>query len=127
MTDMDISRVYCPGCNHQVRLTVTTEHRTGHANLPEGGDVVCLDFGEGCSEGACPLTGRPGLVMGVRLAKSHLPHDARSLTARCDACGMVAPMEVVDSNHAICSLCESTNEYLIVPVDATTAIAVTRR
>ena len=118
--------VYCPGCNHKVRLAITPDHRDGHANLPEGGAVVCLDFGEGCSEGTCPLTGRPGLVMGVRLAKSHLPHEARTLTAHCDACGQVADMEVLDRTHAVCSVCGSTNEYVIVPVDQTHAIAVTR-
>ncbi|MDT8368553.1 MAG: hypothetical protein RQ745_05060 [Longimicrobiales bacterium] len=124
---MEISTVYCPGCNHKVRLTITPDHRTGHANLPDGGEVVCLDFGEGCSEGACPLTGRPGLVMGVRLVRSHLPHEGRLLVARCDACGEVAEMEVLDATHAVCSLCENTNEYVIVPVDETHAITVTRR
>jgi hypothetical protein len=123
---MDVSTVYCPGCNHKVRLTITPEHGGSHANLPDGGSVVCLDFGEGCSEGTCPLTGRPGMVMGVRLAKSHLPHEARMLTAHCESCGMVAEMEVLDRTHAVCSLCESTNEYVIVPVDETHAIAVTR-
>lgn len=123
---MEISTVYCPGCNHKVRLTITPAHRSGHANLPEGGQVVCLDFGEGCSEGACPLTGRPGLVMGVRLARSHLPHEPRTLTAHCEACDQVAVMEVLDATHAICSICDSTNEYVIVPVDAEHAIAVTR-
>ena len=124
---MDVSTVYCPGCNHKVHLTITPEHGGSHANLPDGGMVVCLDFGEGCSEGTCPLTGRPGMVMGVRLAKSHLPHEARTLTAHCESCGMVAEMEVLDRTHAVCSLCESTNEYVIVPVDETHAIAVTRQ
>ena len=109
-----------------MRLTITPEHGGSHANLPDGGTVVCIDFGEGCYEGTCPLTGRPGMVMGVRLAKSHLPHEARMLTAHCESCGMVADMEVLDRTHAVCSLCESTNEYVIVPVDETHAIAVTR-
>lgn len=123
---MKLSTVYCPGCNHKVRLTVTPEHRAAQANLPDGGDVVCLDFGEGCSEGSCPLTGRPGIVMGVRLAKSHLPHEARRLIAHCEACGEVAEMEVLDRTHAVCSVCESTSEYVIVPIDETHSIAVTR-
>lgn len=121
-----MSTVYCPGCNHKVRLTMTTEHRAGHANLPEGGDVVCLDFGEGCSEGTCPLTGRPGMVMGVRLAKSHLPHDAKMITAHCDACGNVAEMEILDRTHAVCSICESTTAYTIVHIDETHSVTVTR-
>lgn len=123
---MKLTTVYCPGCNHKVRLTATPQHRHAHASLPDGGDVVCLDFGEGCSEGSCPLTGRPGIVMGVRLAKSHLPHDARKLIAHCEACGDVAEMEVLDRTHAVCSICETTNEYVIVPVDETHSIAVTR-
>lgn len=123
---METSNVYCPGCNHKVRLTLTPGHLDGaQANLPEGGQVVCLDFGQGCSEGACPLTGRPGIVMGVRLAKSHLPHEARMIHATCTACGSSAPMEVLDAQHAVCSLCESTNRYVTLKLNDESEVTIT--
>lgn len=116
---------FCPGCNHKVRLTMTDAHGHAQANVPDGAQVVCLDFGEGCSEGVCPLTGRPGLVMGVRLARSHLPHEWKTLHARCDSCGQVAELEVLDAQYAVCPLCDSTNRYMVLQTGDDEAVAVT--
>jgi hypothetical protein len=123
---MDTRHVYCPGCNHKVRLVMTEGHLEGHANLPPGAEVVCLDFGEGCSDGVCPLTSRPGVVMGVRLARSHLRDEAfRTIHGECASCGQVAALEMVDDEHAVCPLCNSTNTYLVVDLDGDWAVAVT--
>lgn len=124
----DVQQVYCPGCNHKVRLTQTeAPPRSGHANLPDGAELVCLDFGEGCSEGRCPLTGSPGMVMGVRLAKSHLNDEVFStITARCDSCQMVAEMEILNDKYAFCPLCESTNRWVMLRIGSE-RVAVTVR
>ncbi len=123
--ELETRTVFCPGCNHKVRLTFTPEHGHAQANLPDGAQVVCLDFGEGCSEGVCPLTGRPGLVMGVRLARSHLPHEWTTLHGRCDACGAFTELEVVDATHAVCPVCDATNRYLVLPTGEGDALAIT--
>lgn len=118
--------VYCPGCNHKVRLVLTEAHVHGHANLPEGAQLVCLDFGEGCSEGACPLTGRPGVVMGMRLARSHLNDEAfRTIHGECGSCGQLVELEMLDGEHAVCPVCEATNTYLVVDLEDGEAVAVT--
>jgi DNA-directed RNA polymerase subunit RPC12/RpoP len=123
---MDTRHVYCPGCNHKVRLVMTEGHLEGQANLPQGAEVVCLDFGEGCSEGVCPLTSRPGVVMGVRLARSHLRDEAfRTIHGECASCGQLAGLEMIDDEHAVCPLCNSTNTYLVVDLDGEWAVAVT--
>ena len=121
------STAYCPGCQREVELTVSPAplHR-GHANLPDGAQVVCLDFGEGCSGRRCPLTGSPGIVMGVRLAKSHMADESfQALTARCDACGNVADMEILDATYAFCPICESTTKWLLLDVDPDSSVSVT--
>ena len=119
--------VYCPGCNHEVRLTITKAPRhRGHANLPDGAQVVCLDFGDGCGEGRCALTGSPGIVMAVRLARSHLADDHfETLTARCDACGNVSDLEILDERYAFCPICESTTRWMVLDVDRESRVAVT--
>lgn len=110
-------RVYCPGCDHEVRLTRPDTPR-GHANLRDDARIVCLDFGQGCSEGSCPLTGSPGIVMGVRLARSHLADEAfETLHTRCGACGTVADLEVLDETYAFCPLCEATTRWMVLEAD----------
>lgn len=123
---MGEQRVYCPGCNHKVRLVVTEAHREGHANLPDGAQLVCLDFGQGCSEGTCPLTGRPGVVMGVRLARSRLNDDAfRTVHGECGSCGQLAALEMLDDEHAVCPVCQATNTYVVLDLEGGGAVAVT--
>ncbi|MGD2067521.1 MAG: hypothetical protein PVI57_02455 [Gemmatimonadota bacterium] len=111
-------RAYCPGCNRSIRLVSTPTHRDGHANLPDGADVVCLDFGPGCTDGRCPVTGAMGIVMGVRLARSHLGDDGfQTVRARCQACGNVADLEVLSEEYVFCTVCETTSRWALLDLD----------
>lgn len=123
---MDIEEIYCPECNHPIHITRTAEHRDGQANLPESAELVCMDFGSGCTRGRCPVTGIPGIVMGVRLVRSHLPGvSVRTVTAPCSGCGEVAELEVVDDTYAVCSMCGTTNRWVLMDVDERTRFALT--
>lgn len=111
-------RAYCPGCNRSIHLVSTEEHRDGHANLPEGADVVCLDFGGGCTDGRCPVTGAMGIVMGVRLARSHLADENfETVRAKCQACGNVADLEILNDDYAFCRVCETTSRLALLDLD----------
>lgn len=111
-------RAYCPGCNRSIRLVSTPDHRDGQANLPDGQEVVCLDFGTGCTEGRCPVTGALGIVMGVRLARSHLQDEVfETVRARCQACGQVGDLEVLDETYAFCPVCETTSRWAVLDLD----------
>ena len=109
---------FCSGCGHQVRLAFTDPPpHAGHANLREEAEIVCLDYKEGCTAGKCPATGKPGIVMGVRLAKSHLNDDAfDTIHARCDGCGQIADLEILDNTFALCPLCNTTNRWVMLDV-----------
>lgn len=88
--------------------------------------MVCLDFGGACGEGTCPLSGRPGIVMGVRLAKSHLNDAAFQLIhGECASCGSMVALEMLDRTHAICPECEATNAYVFIDLEDGSAVAVT--
>jgi len=105
---------FCSGCGHKVRLVFTDPPpHDGQANLREDAEIVCLDFGEGCTAGRCPNTGRPGIVMGVRLAKSHMNDSSfKTVHARCEGCGQVSDLEVLDATFALCPLCNTTNRWV---------------
>lgn len=119
-------QAYCPGCNRTIHLVTTGEHRDGQATLPDGADLVCLDFGQGCTEGRCPVTGAMGIVMGVRLARSHLDDDAfETVRAKCQACGGFAELEVLDGDYAFCPLCETTSRWAMLELGDGARIAVT--
>jgi hypothetical protein len=117
---------YCSGCGHQVRLAFTDPPpHDGQANLPDGEQIVCLDYQESCAGGKCPSTGKPGIVMGVRLAKSHLNDESfKTIRARCEGCGQVSELEILDANFALCPLCNTTNRWVMLTLADGSAIAV---
>jgi len=120
---------HCSGCGHKVRLAfVDPPPHSGHANLRAGAEIVCLDYKEGCSGGTCPMTGRAGVVMGVRLAKSHLADEGfDTIHARCDACGQVADLRIVDEDYAVCPICETTNSWVRMRLADDSEIVLTDR
>jgi len=120
---------HCSGCGHKVRLAFTDPPpRDGHANLPDGAEVVCLDYQEACSGGKCPMTGKAGVVMGVRLAKSHLNDAAfETVHAQCEGCGQVSELEVLDGSLALCTLCNTTNSWVRMKLPDDTEVILTGR
>lgn len=120
---------YCSGCGHKVRLVFTDPPpHDGHANLKDGAEIVCLDYQEECSGGKCPMTGRAGIVMGVRLAKSHLADDQfRTVHGRCDACGQFSDLEVIDQDYVLCTMCESTITWVRLSLPDETEVVLTGR
>jgi hypothetical protein len=111
---MDTRLAHCPGCGRQVRLAWTSgpEH-LGHANVPDGPELVCLDAC-GCEGGACHFAAVPPVVMTVRLARSgmnpdHFPH-ARF---RCGGCEAEAEMEVLGGSMARCTVCGTINRWIV--------------
>jgi hypothetical protein len=120
---------HCSGCGHKIRLVFTDPPpHSGQAPLRDGAEIVCLDYKEECSGGSCPATGKPGIVMGVRLAKSHLNDDAfDTIHARCEGCGEVADLEVLDATFALCPLCNTTNRWVKLSLGDDSEIALTSR
>ena len=124
---MESRKVYCPKCDHDVTVTVTPAPlHPGHASIPDGGEVVCLDFGKQCRGELCAISGLPRAVMGVRLARSGLPHERMErVRAVCDGCHRVVQMEVVDDTHAHCPACHTVNVWTTVRLDGEEWVAVT--
>jgi len=120
---------YCSGCGHKVRLVFTEPPpHGGHANLRDGAEIVCLDYQEACSGGACPMTGRSGIIVGVRLAKSHLADGAfETVHARCDGCGSVSDLQVIDERYALCTICDTTNTWVRMKLPDETEVVLTGR
>lgn len=124
---MNTEKAYCPGCGHKVRLVLTDPPpHSGQANLPDGGELVCLDYQQDCSGGMCPLSGKSGIVMGVRLARSHMNEESfATIQARCSACGQVSEMDVLDESFAYCRVCDTTNRWVMLRLENGSGVALT--
>ncbi|MCH8937617.1 MAG: hypothetical protein IIB90_18060 [Gemmatimonadetes bacterium] len=114
---MESQTVYCPRCEKTVHAAVTrvAPHDT-HANVPDGGKLVCLEVGEDCEGMTCPLSGSSTLLMAVRLARSGVipDEDWPHVRLACGGCGCVVEMEVLDGGHVFCPLCDTTNTVALL-------------
>lgn len=124
---MNKEHVYCPECHKKVRVTLTAAPgHQGQANIPDGPQVVCLDFHDSCADGRCPLFDRPGVVMGVRLARSGLRTEGwETIRALCKGCGEMADLELMTRQFAHCPLCDTTNHVTMVDLEDGEFVTVT--
>jgi len=109
---METHATHCPECDKTVHVARTpVAPHTTHANVADGGKLVCLEVGVECEDRQCPLTGRSTLVMGVRLARSGVIPDDEWPHAElaCDGCGRTVGMEVLDTGHLFCPICSTTH------------------
>lgn len=115
---METQLAHCAYCDKEVHVarTPVAPHPT-HANIPDGGKLICMEVGEDCEGVTCPLSGMPTLVMGVRLARSGGDRVWPHVHLTCTGCGRGAEMEVLDGTHAFCPLCKSTNSVALVKLD----------
>ncbi len=121
-------KTWCAHCQKEVLVTLTPgSPRGGQANLGDQDEVVCLDFGDSCDGEICPLSRLRPVVMGVRLARSGLREEWGTVRAQCEGCGQVSELEVVDMDHAFCTLCGTTNTWMILELDGEGRVAVTGR
>lgn len=112
---MQTELAYCPTCDAQVRIALTpAPSHDGHANLPDAPELVCLELSGCCTGRTCALSNLPRPVMALRLARSHLPEEARVTSRmRCGGCGQVTEMEMVDRTALLCPLCGSVNRWIL--------------
>jgi hypothetical protein len=126
----ETQKTYCTHCQKEVLVVVKpAPQRGGQASLPDHDEVVCLDFGDRCDGEVCPLSRYRPVVMGVRLAKSGLrPQDEwRTVRAQCEGCGQVSEMDVLDLEHAYCTLCGTTNTWMVLALDEEGEVVVAGR
>ena len=119
---------YCPKCDGPVHVTLTPAPGLsgGQANMPDGRQVVCLDFHKECADDKCPLFGVSGLVMGVRLARSEMKPigDWETIAGVCDGCGNSVDMEVLDDTYAYCPGCGTTNKWALIKLGDESGVAI---
>jgi len=116
---MELNRIFCPQCEGEVRTTqLPVPGHSTHSSVSGEGDLVCLDFGEGCRHSGCPLSNVSGVVMAIRLARSGLADETfEHIHAHCEGCLKPTDMKVISKGLAICEECETTNRWVRLKAD----------
>jgi len=117
---------YCSHCQKDVQFVVTpSPGHHAHANLPDGSQVVCLDFGTACDGNLCPLSGLPAIVMGIRLARSEEERvEPWSVVhAVCEECSFPTEFKVLNAETGLCTVCGSVNRLALLKLDDGSYIA----
>jgi hypothetical protein len=117
---MENQLAYCSACDKQVHIVVSPQPlHGGQANLEDGAEIVCLDFGQRCTGQSCPMSGLPSLAMGVRLARTELRGKGwKKIRALCAGCEQVTEMQLLDRTHAFCTVCKTTNTCALLTASA---------
>jgi RNase P subunit RPR2 len=127
---IETKRTFCEHCQKEVMVAIEpAPPRDGQAVLRDHEEVVCLNFGGACDGDICPLSHYKPVVMGVRLARSGLrpPEEWETVRAQCEGCGQISDLEVVDLEHAYCTLCGTTNTWMVLEMDDDGDVVVTGR
>jgi hypothetical protein len=108
---MHYATMYCSGCDHDVRVLMTSEapHDT-QANVPDP-ELVCLEIGEWCTGALCPLGAAEPNAMVSRLVRTGLPLDGLVLARGwCDVCERESDLALFGGTKAACTVCGAARE-----------------
>ena len=104
--------IYCTARDQDVRIVLTDEPVHDAQATVFDTQVVCLEIGEQCTGGMCPLCAMPADAMDARLAKSGLkPELRRKFVARCDDCDRHTEHVLSSGGYVTCLECRSTARW----------------
>jgi hypothetical protein len=101
--------MYCSGCDRNVKAVLTDESREeGQAEVFDS-EIICLEIGQQCTGGVCPVSAVSAEAMDARLAKSGLlPEIRRRLVGRCDGCDRNTEQVLSLGGYLSCTECGTT-------------------
>lgn len=106
---MNTRIAYCSACDRDVRIALPDEPLfDGQANVADP-EIVCLEIGESCTGGLCPIGAQPATVMKARLVKSGMEYRIQPLVrSYCEGCSGESDFVVIDPQYAVCPSCGHT-------------------
>lgn len=127
---MDKQVTYCTNCQKDVHFVITPAHpQHAHACIPDGDQVVCLNFGEKCEGDRCPLSGLPTKAMGIRLARTDEARDPpwSLIHGVCEECDFPTEFKVLDDETGCCTVCGSINRLTLLKLDDGSYVVATSK
>lgn len=106
--------MYCSARDQNVHVVLTDEPlNDSHATVFDT-EVICLEIGESCTGGACPVCAVSVDAMDARLAKSGIrPEIRRKVLGHCDGCERETELVVSSGGYLSCTECGTTRRWTV--------------
>jgi len=111
---MKSHQLYCSACEREVMVMITDAPPMEDQASVHDEEMVCLDIGEQCTGGLCPIGAAAPNVMVSRIMRNGLSlegkHTVRSL---CPSCGLESDMVLYGEGRAACTSCGTAVRWML--------------
>lgn len=106
--------MYCSARDQNIHVVLTDEPTNDAQATVFDTEVICLEIGDTCSGGACPVGAMSVDAMDARLAKSGLsPSVRRTVLAPCGGCDRTTELVVSSGGYLSCTECGTTRRWTV--------------
>jgi len=103
---MKNAQLFCSACDKQVRVMISEAPPHEHEATIRDDELICLEIGEHCTGGLCPLGAAAPNAMVARIVHEGLSTDGlRTVKATCPSCGMECEFVLYGKGKAACTVC----------------------
>ena len=103
---MKDAQLFCSACDRQVRVMISEAPPGEHEATIRDDELICLEIGEHCTGGLCPLGAAAPNAMVARIVHEGLSTDGlRTVKAVCPSCGMDCEFVLYGKGKAACTVC----------------------
>jgi hypothetical protein len=107
--------MYCSARDQDVRVMLTDEPVHDSQAPVLDTEIICLEIGESCTGGMCPICAQSADAMDARLAKSGLrPEVRRKIATHCLGCERDTEHVVSSGGYVSCLECGTTHRWSVV-------------
>lgn len=107
--------IYCSARDQDVHVVLTDDPTHDAQAACFDAELVCLEIGDRCTGGMCPLCAQPSEVMDARLVKSGLAGGSHChVSAKCDDCGRETDHVLSLGGYVTCAECRGTRKLVAV-------------
>ena len=107
-------KIYCSACDREIDVLFTEEPHNlgGQAEVADAG-VVCLEMGDRCTGGLCPVAAVSPDAMAVRVAKAGVrPEQHYNVRGMCDGCDREVNLMLTRGGYVTCPECGTTRRMV---------------
>ena len=115
---MKSHQLFCSACDRQVRVMISETPPGEHQATVHDDELICLEIGDHCTGGMCPLGAAEPNAMVARLIHEGLPTTGlRTVMSTCPNCGLEAEFVLYGAGRASCTVCGTAAKWVCEHVE----------